>query len=129
MCIRDRHNAYVNLIEKNADIIFVTSPSEEEYALAQQAGIEFEIHPVVNEAFVFMVNEKNPVSNLTSQQIVDIYSDKITNWNQVGGEDKEIIAYQREINSGSQTGMLSLVMKDTPISQAPTCLLYTSRCV
>jgi arginine/lysine/ornithine decarboxylase len=37
----------------------------------------------------------------------------------LGGKDKEIIAYQREENSGSQTGMLKLVMKDTPMMEAP----------
>lgn len=114
------HNAYVNLIEKKCDIIFVTSPSEEEYALAEEAGITLEIHPVVNEGFIFMVNKSNPVNNLTSQQIVDIYTDKITNWSEVGGEDKEIIAYQREVNSGSQTGFLDLVMKDVTPADAPT---------
>ena len=35
------------------------------------------------------------------------------------GEDEEIIAYQRPVNSGSQTGMLSLVMKDLPLMEAP----------
>jgi phosphate transport system substrate-binding protein len=79
------HNAYVNLIEKKADIIFVTSPSEEEYELAKQAGVEFEIYPVVNEGFVFMVNKSNPVSSLTQQQIKDIYSGKINNWKEMTG--------------------------------------------
>jgi len=102
------------------DIIFVTSPSEEEYALAKEAGIELEVYPVVNEAFIFMVNKENPVSDLSQAQIVDIYTDKITNWSEVGGEDKEIIAYQREVNSGSQTGFLDLVMGDTEPADAPT---------
>ncbi len=35
------------------------------------------------------------------------------------GEDAEIIPYQRPVNSGSQSGMLQLVMKDTPMMQAP----------
>ncbi|MBR2743663.1 MAG: substrate-binding domain-containing protein [Clostridia bacterium] len=114
------HNAYVNLINGDCDIIFVTSPSEEEYALAAEAGVELEVHPVVNEGFIFMVNEKNPVDNLTREQIVAIYTDQITNWSEVGGEDKEIIAYQREVNSGSQTGFLDLVMGDVEPADAPT---------
>ncbi|MBQ1435234.1 MAG: substrate-binding domain-containing protein [Clostridia bacterium] len=114
------HNAYVNLINGDCDIIFVTSPSEEEYAMAEEAGLELEVHPVVNEGFIFMVNEKNPVENLTREQIVDIYTDKITNWSEVGGEDKEIIAYQREVNSGSQTGFLDLVMDGREPADAPT---------
>ena len=50
----------------------------------------------------------------------DIYYGKIKNWKEVGGEDAEIIAYQRPANSGSQSGMLQLVMKDTPLMTPPT---------
>jgi phosphate transport system substrate-binding protein len=59
------HQAYVNLIEKKADLIFVTAPSEEEKALAAAAGVELEVIPVVSEAFVFLVHADNPVAGLT----------------------------------------------------------------
>ena len=42
------HQAYVNLIDKNADLIFVTAPSEEELALAEQKGVTLEIIPIVS---------------------------------------------------------------------------------
>ncbi len=115
------HQAYVNLIEKKADLIFVTSPSAEELALAAAAGITYEIIPIVSEAFVFLTHKNNPVDSLTLAQIINIYSGKITKWNEVGGSDSQIIAFQRPVNSGSQTGFLDLVMKDiipmTPPSQ------------
>ncbi|MER3525242.1 MAG: phosphate-binding protein [Ignavibacteria bacterium] len=47
------------------------------------------------------VNEKNPVKELTMQQLKDIYQGKITNWKEVGGPDKHIILYSRENNSGT----------------------------
>lgn len=106
------HNAYVNLINGETDLILVTYPSEEELQLAQQNGVELEIVPIVREAFVFFVNKDNPVDNLTLEQIQEIYSGNIKNWKEVGGTDSEILAYQRPENSGSQSGMLSLVMKD-----------------
>lgn len=106
------HPGYVKLIDGEKDIIVVTEPSEEELAYAKQKGVELEVIPVVREGFVFYVNGKNPVSSLTLEQIQDIYSGKITNWSQVGGNDEKIIPYQRPVNSGSQTGILSLVMKD-----------------
>ena len=112
--------AYNSLINGDCDIIFVTSPSEDEYGYAEDAGIEYEIVPIVRDAFVFLVNTDNPVNNLTNQQILDIYTGKTTNWSQVGGTSLDIIPYQRQENSGSQTGMLDLVMKDTPIMDAPT---------
>ena len=71
-----------------------------------------EVTPVVNEGFVFFTNVNNLVNGLSLKEIQDIYTDKITNWNQVGGDNVKIIAYQRPENSRSQTGMLSLVMKD-----------------
>lgn len=117
------HNAYVNLIDGNADIIFVTPPSEGELAYAEKMGVELEVIPMLRDGFVFFVNESNPVDGVAFQDIVDIYSGRTTNWNQLGGDDKEIIAYQREENSGSQTGMLKMVMKDTPMMEAPKELM------
>ena len=105
------HNAYVNLINGKSDLILVTYPSEDEKKLAKEKNVELEIVPIVKEAFVFMVNKENPVDNLTLEQVQDIYSGKIKNWKNVGGENKNIVAYQRPENSGSQSGMLSLVMK------------------
>ena len=104
------HPGYVRLINGEVDLIVVTVPSEEELALAKEKGVELEIIPVVKEGFVFYVNEKNPVESLSLEQIQKIYTGEITNWSDVGGNDVKIRAFQRNVNSGSQTGMLSLVM-------------------
>ena len=113
------HKAYEKLINKELDLILVTSPSEDEEKLAEKANVELEVTKVVNEGFVFFLNKNNPVDSLTVEQIQKIYSGEITNWKEVGGNDEEIIAYQRPKNSGSQTGMLDLVMKDKKIKEAP----------
>ncbi len=105
------HSAYVNLINKDTDLILATYPSEEELKLAKEKGIELEIVPIVKEAFVFFVNKDNSVEDLTLQQIQQIYSGKIKNWKEVGGADSQILAFQRPENSGSQSGMLKLVMQ------------------
>ena len=111
------HPGYIRLIDGEVDLIVVTEPSEEELEYAEEKDVELEIIPVVREGFVFYVNEKNPVSNLTLEQIQDIYTGEITNWQELGGNDEEIRAFQRPENSGSQTGMLSLVMKDKKIME------------
>ena len=113
------HPGYVRLINGEADILIVTQPSEEELALAKEKGVELEVIPVVKEGFVFYVNKDNPVNNLSSDEIQKIYAGQITNWKDVSGEDKEIRAFQRPVNSGSQTGMLALVMKDYELMEAP----------
>lgn len=109
------HPGYVKLINGEVDLIVVTEPSEEELALAEEKGVELEVIPVVKEGFVFYVNGQNKVDNLSLEQIQKIYAGEITNWSEVGGDDEKIIPYQRPTNSGSQTGMLSLVMKDKKI--------------
>lgn len=113
------HPGYVRLINDEVDLIVVTEPSEEELALAKEKGVELEVIPVVKEGFVFYVNGENEVDDLSLEQIQKIYTGEITNWSQVGGSDSEIKAFQRPENSGSQTGMLSLVMKGLNLMEAP----------
>lgn len=116
------HSAYVNLLDGKADIIFVTEPSIDELDQAKKAGVELEVVPIVKEAFVFLVNKKNPVDTISVKQIQDIYQGKIKNWKDLGGPDKELLPYQRPENSGSQTIMLNMVMKDIKIMDAPKTL-------
>lgn len=111
------HPGYVRLINDEVDLIVVTEPSEEELQLAKEKGVELEVIPVVKEGFVFYVNSSNPIDSLTREQIQGIYSGEITNWKEVGGNDEEILPYQRPVNSGSQTGMLSLVMKNKKLME------------
>ncbi len=112
-------NSFVNLIDGNADMIFSCQLSEEQWKMADDAGINLEAIPVAMEGFVFVVNAKNPVDELTQEQIRMIYSGAITNWKEVGGNDEEIIAYQRNNDSGSQNFMISF-MKGLPLMDAPT---------
>lgn len=51
-----------------------------------------------------IVHPDNPVSDLTLSQIADIYTGKITNWSEVGGNDGEIVLIGREANSGTRDG-------------------------
>jgi len=110
---------YRNLIDGKVDVIFAAEISKEDEEYARQKGVELKIIPATSSAFVFIVNTENPVENLTFEQIQKIYTGEITNWAEVGGESGDIIAYQRPTGSGSQTAMLSLVMKDKQIMTPP----------
>ncbi len=112
-------DAYVSLIDGNADVLLVYAPSPDSLAYAEGQGVELELAPIGKDALVFLVNTKNPVPSLTTEQLVGIYSGQITNWQDVGGEDIAIRAYQRQLLSGSQTMMNKLVMKGTPMAEAP----------
>ena len=61
----------------------------------ENAHIQLEQKAIGVDALVFIVNEDNPVQSLTQQQLKDIYAGKITNWKEVGGNDLDIVAFQR----------------------------------
>ncbi|MCQ2609883.1 MAG: substrate-binding domain-containing protein, partial [Lachnospiraceae bacterium] len=111
--------AWRNLVEKKNDLLLVYEPSSETKDIIDKSPVKLKKTPIGVDALVFIVNKDNPIDNLTTQQLRDIYSGKITNWKEVGGEDKKIEAYQRQLNSGSQTLFLNLLMKDTKPMDAP----------
>ncbi|MBB6214055.1 phosphate transport system substrate-binding protein [Anaerosolibacter carboniphilus] len=115
--------AYERLINGESDIIFVAEPSKAQVEMIKDKGDAFVLTPIGSEAFVFFTNVKNPVENLTIQEIQDIYAGKIINWKEVGGKSKTILPYQRPENSGSQTIMENKVMKDVKML-APTKKTY-----
>lgn len=71
-------------------------------------GVEIK---VAKDGLAVYVNEKNPVTTLSLQQVKDIYTAKITNWKQVGGPDAKIILYGRENNSGTYVYFKDNVLK------------------
>lgn len=114
--------AYEKLINGEVDIFFGAKPSEEQTQMANDRGKRLILTPIGKEGFVFFVNEENPINELSSGQLRAIYSGEITNWNQVGGDDKTILAYQRPENSGSQT-MMEYFMGNTSL-KAPLRIEY-----
>ena len=112
--------AYFNLLEGDADLLIVGEANGEVMARKEELGFEWEKQPFATDAFVFVVNEDNPVDSITVAQARDIYAGKITNWSELGGEDRPITALQRNEGAGSQTLMEKLVMQGTPMMDAPT---------
>ena len=111
--------AWEQIVHGNADILLVYEAAEDTKAILDQSGVELEITPVGRDALVFINNEQNPVNDLTQAQLIDIYTGKITNWKDVGGEDLDIIPYQRVATSGSQSLFMKLLMKDVIPMDAP----------
>ncbi|MGN7478051.1 PstS family phosphate ABC transporter substrate-binding protein [Solibacillus silvestris] len=117
--VNQTHEAYTNLILGNTDMIFVAGPSDQQVKHAEQNGIKLHLTPIGKEAFVFFVNSKNGIDNLSLEQIKGIYTGEITNWSEVGGKDDAIRAFQRPQDSGSQTALQRL-MENTPLMEAPS---------
>lgn len=85
-----------------------------------KSAVANEIYPftfhVANDAIAVVVNPANPVSDLTLDQLQQIYQGKITNWRQVGGKDAPIAIVSRDTSSGTYETWESIVMNDADVS-------------
>ena len=90
------------LINGTADICQASRKiKQSEIDQAEVNGVEpYEIQ-VATDALSVVVHPSNPVSELTIAQLSAIYTGQITNWNEVGGNDVEIVAIARDTNSGT----------------------------
>lgn len=84
---------------------------QDEIDQAMANGFEPVEHIIAKDAIAVIVNPENPVNQLTLSQISDIYSGKIDNWSQVGGEDRPIVRLSRETNSGTHVYFLETVLR------------------
>lgn len=100
---------YQAIVDGMTDILFCAGPSAEQMRYAEEKGVELVYVPVGLEAFVFFVNEQNPVDNLTVEQIRKIYACDYTNWSEVGGPNRIINPVTRLEGSGSQTAFESVM--------------------
>lgn len=101
----------------------------EELEAARKNGIEPIEFTVARDAIAIVVNPANPVQGLTLQQVSDIYTGKITNWREVGGEDRPIVLLSRESNSGTYVYFLENVIRlgqKSNLLFAPDTLLMPS---
>lgn len=118
--------SFRELMAGNTDLLIVAEPNAAVYDEMKEAGFEVSMTPFANDALVFMVNSDNPVDSLTVEQIQGIYSGEITNWKQVGGDDIEIVPFQRNEDAGSQALMRKLVMSDVEMMEPPAGYIVDS---
>lgn len=105
------------LIDKTTDIATSSrdiKPSEIE--LAKSRGVNPVEHVVAFDAIIPVVHPTNKVSNLTTDQLSQIYQGKITNWKEVGGEDLKIVVISRDSSSGTFESWDHFVMKKAKVT-------------
>ena len=97
---------------------------------AQKAGYYPEEFKVAVDALAVIVNPANPVKELTIDQLADIFTGKITNWNEVGGKDQKMLVLSRDRNSGTHMYFLEQVLRKGnekgPEQFAPSTLMLPS---
>ena len=120
-----------SLISGTCDIAMSSrNIKEKEIALARNKGIEpYEIKAAMD-GLAVVVNPRNPVDKLTVGQLSGIFTGKITNWKEIGGEDQKIVILSREVNSGTHVYFKEHVLrKNDPAGTeefAPSALLLSS---
>lgn len=101
-----------------------------EYELAKSKKLDVKEIKVGIDALSVVVNPSNPVTELTIDQLSDIFTGKIKNWKEVGGKDQAILVLSRERNSGTHVYFLEEVVrkgqKDSKEEFAPTVLMMSS---
>jgi phosphate transport system substrate-binding protein len=121
-----------SLLNKTVDIANASRQIKpEEVAEAKKNGVDPVEHIIARDAIAVIVNPKNPIGQLTLEQISAIYSGKISNWSEVGGEDRPIVRLSRETNSGTHVYFLETVLRlgkkdDKTLFSMDTLLLPSS---
>jgi phosphate transport system substrate-binding protein len=120
------------LINRTVDIANASRKIKpEEIDAARANGVEPVEYVIARDAIAIIVNHQNPVERLTIDQISDIYSGKIKNWSEVGGDDRPIVRLSRETNSGTHVYFLEEVLRkgnseDKTLFSTDTLLLPSS---
>jgi len=113
-----------SLINNTVDIANASRKiTAEEIDAAKKNGIDPKEFVIARDAIAVIVNPENPVSSLTLQQISDIYSGKINNWKEIGGENRPIVRLSRETNSGTHVYFLQNVLR---LGQAKNQTLFST---
>lgn len=126
MQYRNTVRGYTAVVDGTADVLFCAAPSAAQRQYADQQGVELTYVPIGREAFVFFVNERNPVDSLTVAQLRDIYAGDITNWAQVGGAQRIINPVTRLQGSGSQTMMEAFMGERAIAPKSPLAIAGAS---
>jgi len=83
---------------------------------ATELGYGLAVYTLARDGITIVTHTSNSVSGLTTEQVREIYAGNITNWNEVGGADEDIIVAAREEGSGTRAAFEELVMDEQLIT-------------
>jgi len=99
------------LVDGRCDIATMSRfMKDEEFKKAVEKGVFPVAHVVAMDGVCVVVHPSNPVTQLTKEQIRNIYTGKIANWKEVGGTDLPIVVISRDTSSGTYETFHGLVM-------------------
>ncbi len=113
------------LIDKVCDIANSSRPmKKEELKTAISKGVDPKANVIANDAISVIVNPSNPIGNLTTSQIKNIYTGKISNWKELGGKDQKIVVVSRDTASGTFECFNEIVLEKEKVK--PDALMQAS---
>ena len=98
------------LMNNEIDIVFGDLPAARQF-VAEVTDEAPELIPIACDALVFFVHKDNPVTNLSLEQIRNIYAGEIQSWEKIGGPDTKILAFQSN-DARTQQALTDMVMRD-----------------
>ncbi len=100
------------LVDGRCDIAMMSRfMKESEFKNAVSNGIKPVAHVIAMDGVCVVVHPSNPIKELTSSQIRDIYKGEINNWKALGGPDMEIVVVSRDTSSGTYETFHKLLME------------------
>lgn len=95
---------------------------DSEVQQAHDNGVYIVPFAVAHDGIVPVVHPDNPVQDLTAEQLRGIYNGSITNWSEVGGDDKRIVSISRDSSSGTYGVWVDIALKGDRVSPATQLL-------
>jgi len=93
----------------------------------EEQGLGLIDTPIAYDGIAVIVSEENPVSGLTIEQLRSVFAGEITNWSEVGGEDRPIELVNRDEASGTREAFKKIVMEDKPFDRRAAVLPGTGQ--
>ncbi len=89
-------------LNKTIDIALASREMKDsEWKKAKGAGLNLQEITIAYDGITIVVNKSNPVKNLTTAQLREIFMGEIKNWSEVGGPDEKIMVLSRDSSSGT----------------------------
>lgn len=93
----------------------------------EEASHELVSTVIAHDGIAIIVNDSNPVKNVTLDQLRDIYAGKIKNWKELGGPDLAIQLVNRDEASGTREAFRSIVMRGAEFDRSAAVLPGTGQ--
>lgn len=91
-----------SLLAKKCDVAMASRAiKDSELQKAASNGVQPKAHVIAMDGIAVVVNQANPVRSLSAAQVKDIFTGKISNWSQVGGDNEKIVVISRDSSSGT----------------------------